>query len=71
MASKEPLERAPNDPRQYSRVVVDGLSQAPSRAMLRAWSPPTPRADRGLLAKYAHHVSSAANGAVTDLHLND
>jgi dihydroxy-acid dehydratase len=24
------------DPRQYSRVVVDGLSQAPSRAMLRA-----------------------------------
>lgn len=25
-----------NDPRRYSRVVVDGLEQAPSRAMLRA-----------------------------------
>src|SRR5262245_10425393 len=25
-----------NDPRQHSRVVVDGLTQAPSRAMLRA-----------------------------------
>jgi dihydroxy-acid dehydratase len=25
-----------NDPRQYSRIVVDGVEQAPSRAMLRA-----------------------------------
>jgi dihydroxy-acid dehydratase len=38
---------------------------------LRAWSPPAPRAERGLLAKYAHLVSSASHGAVTDLHLND
>jgi dihydroxy-acid dehydratase len=27
---------ADNDPRRYSRVVVDGVTQAPSRAMLRA-----------------------------------
>jgi dihydroxy-acid dehydratase len=26
----------PNDPRRYSRIVVDGIEQAPSRAMLRA-----------------------------------
>ncbi|HEX5047984.1 MAG TPA: dihydroxy-acid dehydratase [Gammaproteobacteria bacterium] len=38
---------------------------------LRAWQPPAPRAERGLLAKYAHLVSSASHGAVTDLHLND
>jgi dihydroxy-acid dehydratase len=38
---------------------------------LRAWSRPAPRAERGLLAKYAHLVSSASQGAVTDLHLND
>ena len=38
---------------------------------LRAWSPPAPRAERGLLAKYAHLVSSASRGAVTDLDLND
>jgi dihydroxy-acid dehydratase len=25
-----------NDPRRYSRIVVDGVTQAPSRAMLRA-----------------------------------
>src|SRR5882672_2393167 len=36
MAAKDPPERPANDPRRYSRVVVDGLSQAPSRAMLRA-----------------------------------
>jgi len=29
-------EKKTPDPRQYSRVVVDGLAQAPSRAMLRA-----------------------------------
>jgi dihydroxy-acid dehydratase len=36
----------------------------------RAWLPPAPKADRGLLAKYAHLVSSASEGAVTDRHLN-
>jgi dihydroxy-acid dehydratase len=32
---------------------------------LRAWSPPRPKAERGLLAKYARLVSSASAGAVT------
>ena len=36
MAAKTPRERGEVDPRRYSRVVVDGLEQAPSRAMLRA-----------------------------------
>ena len=36
MAGKTPHERGEVDPRRHSRVVVDGLEQAPSRAMLRA-----------------------------------
>jgi len=36
MATKTPRERGEVDPRRHSRVVVDGLEQAPSRAMLRA-----------------------------------
>jgi dihydroxy-acid dehydratase len=32
---------------------------------LRNWSPPPPRYDDGVLAKYAHLVSSASEGAVT------
>ena len=35
MASKD-QDPPGNDPRRHSRVVVDGLTQAPSRAMLRA-----------------------------------
>ncbi|HLJ18546.1 MAG TPA: dihydroxy-acid dehydratase, partial [Stellaceae bacterium] len=30
------MRKSKTDPRQYSRVVVDGVKQAPSRAMLRA-----------------------------------
>ena len=30
------------------------------------WRPPNPRYTRGVLAKYARHVSSASLGAVTD-----
>jgi dihydroxy-acid dehydratase len=33
---------------------------------LRAWTPAPPKAERGLLAKYARLVSSASLGAVTD-----
>jgi dihydroxy-acid dehydratase len=33
------------------------------------WQPPTPRYQRGVLAKYAKLVSSSSLGAVTDLHL--
>lgn len=36
MAAKTPRDRGEVDPRRYSRVVVDGVEQAPSRAMLRA-----------------------------------
>ncbi len=34
------------------------------------WQPPAPRYRRGVLAKYAHLVSSSSLGAVTDLHLS-
>ncbi len=47
------------------------LSQDVIDQRLRNWQPPPPKADRGLLAKYAHLVSSASQGAVTDLHLGD
>jgi dihydroxy-acid dehydratase len=36
------------------------------RARLAAWKRPPPKAERGLLAKYARLVSSASLGAVTD-----
>jgi dihydroxy-acid dehydratase len=37
MAKKsKPKPRIPHDPRRFSRLVVDGAKQAPSRAMLRA-----------------------------------
>ena len=35
-------------------------------ARLQAWRAPPPKADRGLLVKYARLVSSASKGAVTD-----
>jgi dihydroxy-acid dehydratase len=56
-------------------IVIDavrktiGLGVSPETIdhRLRAWTPPAPKADRGLLAKYARLVSSASAGAVTDL----
>jgi dihydroxy-acid dehydratase len=33
------------------------------------WTRPAPRYTRGVMAKYAAHVSSASKGAVTDLDL--
>lgn len=42
------------------------LSDAEIAARLATWSPPAPRYTRGVLAKYAHLVSSASEGAVTD-----
>ena len=35
-----------------------------------AWVAPKPRYTRGVLAKYAHLVTSASFGAVTDANLN-
>jgi dihydroxy-acid dehydratase len=36
-------------------------------ARLKKWKQPKPRYTRGVLAKYARHVSTASLGAVTDL----
>jgi dihydroxy-acid dehydratase len=47
------------------------LSQEAIDARLRSWVPPPPKAERGLLAKYARLVSSASEGAVTDRHLHE
>lgn len=41
------------------------LSDSELRARLKTWKPPAPRYARGVLAKYARSVSSAAQGAVT------
>ncbi len=41
------------------------LSDPELRARLKTWKPPAPRYARGVLAKYARSVSSAAEGAVT------
>lgn len=56
------------------RIVIDAaaktidlqVSHEEMNRRLRAWKPEPRRADRGLLAKYAHLVSSASTGAVTD-----
>ena len=55
------------------RIVIDArkktielaLSEDAIAARLRAWTPPPPKADRGLLAKYAQLVGPASEGAVT------
>ena len=41
------------------------LSDKELAARLTDWRPPTPRYHSGVMAKYARHVSSAAQGAVT------
>ncbi len=48
------------------RIDVD-LSAAELRRRHQAWKPRRPFAEHGLLAKYARMVSSASEGAVTDL----
>ena len=37
------------------------------KARLKEWKQPKPKYTRGVLAKYARHVSTASLGAVTDL----
>ena len=49
------------------REVNVKLSAAELKKRARAWKPPKPRYKRGVLAKYARLVSSASEGAVTDL----
>jgi dihydroxy-acid dehydratase len=41
------------------------LSESAIDERLRDWSPPAPRYERGIFAKYARLVSSASQGAVT------
>jgi dihydroxy-acid dehydratase len=54
------------------RMTIDlELAQEVIDKRLRAWSAPAAKVNRGLLAKYAHLVSSASEGAVTDRHLGD
>lgn len=48
------------------RIEVD-LTAAELRRRRQAWKPRRPFAEHGLLAKYARMVSSASEGAVTDL----
>jgi dihydroxy-acid dehydratase len=51
------------------KTIDIGVSRETIDQRLRAWRPPAPKAERGLLAKYARLVSSASAGAVTDLNL--
>jgi dihydroxy-acid dehydratase len=51
------------------KAIELGVPQATLEQRLRAWKLPAPKAERGLLAKYARLVSSASQGAVTDLNL--
>lgn len=51
-----------------SRQRIDvALSAAELKARRRAWKPRRPYVNRGVLAKYARVVSSASEGAVTDV----
>jgi dihydroxy-acid dehydratase len=56
------------------RIIIDaekrqmtlGISAAELKKRKKAWKKPAPRYPRGVLAKYAHTVTSASLGAVTD-----
>jgi dihydroxy-acid dehydratase len=48
------------------RTIDLGLSQEEIEARLKGWKRPKPRYRRGVLAKYAAHVTTASLGAVTD-----
>ncbi len=47
------------------------VSKAEIDRRLKAWKQPAPRYTRGVLAKYAHSVTSASEGAVTDRGLSE
>jgi dihydroxy-acid dehydratase len=49
-----------------ARTLTLAVPDKELRARRKAWKPPKPRYTRGVLAKYARHVSSASTGAVTD-----
>ncbi len=49
-----------------TRKLTLGIPQKEIAARLAKWKKPAPRYRRGVLAKYASHVSTASTGAVTD-----
>lgn len=49
-----------------SRELLLDVDEAEIKRRLANWSPPAPLYTRGVLAKYAHTVRSASEGAVTD-----
>ena len=63
--------------KEGDRIVIDaekrelslGISAAEMKTRRKAWKAPKPRYTRGVLAKYAHLVTSATCGAVTDQNL--
>jgi dihydroxy-acid dehydratase len=48
------------------RVIDLNIADAEIKSRLAVWKKPAPRYTRGVLAKYAKHVSSATLGAITD-----
>ena len=59
------------------KIIIDSVKRTltldvPAKELAKrkqAWKKPTPRYTRGVLAKYAAHVTSASEGAVTDADL--
>jgi dihydroxy-acid dehydratase len=51
------------------RTLTLDVSSAELKKRQQAWRAPKPRYSRGVLAKYAHTVTSASRGAVTDAEL--
>jgi dihydroxy-acid dehydratase len=48
-----------------ARLLSVALSQKEIKARLKGWKAPEPRYKSGVMAKYARHVSSASEGAIT------
>jgi len=48
------------------RAITLEISDAEMKRRAKAWKQPKPRYTQGVLAKYASHVASASEGAVTD-----
>lgn len=51
------------------RALTLGISASELSKRKKAWKQPAPRYRRGVLAKYASHVTDASHGAVTDMGL--
>jgi len=51
------------------REVTLGITAAEMKKRQKAWKKPAPRYTRGVLAKFAAHVTTASQGAVTDSNL--